>query len=132
MKPIKNLFLVDDDEIFVFLTKRTIEETNLADQIKIFGNGKDAIDFLRQAVQNKEMLPEIIFLDLSMPIMDGWGFLEAYVALKPKLDKRITIYILSSSVSPHDIERAKTISVVSDFIVKPIVKDQFMEVVRNL
>lgn len=132
MKPVKNLFLVDDDEIFVFLTKKTIEQTKLADQVKIFDNGKVAIEFIKDAVDNNDLLPEVIFLDLSMPVMDGWGFLEEYVLLHPSIGKKITIYILSSSVSPHDIQRAKMISVVSDFIIKPLVKEQLVELIKKL
>ncbi|HEY6159636.1 MAG TPA: response regulator [Bacteroidia bacterium] len=132
MRPVKNLFLVDDDEIYVFLTKRTIEETNLADQVKIFRNGKEAIDFLEGAADNIELLPEIIFLDITMPILDGWGFIEEYISLKPRLGKKITLYIVSTSVSPADIQRAKEISVVSDFIIKPVTKEKFIDVIKKL
>src|SRR5690606_15811942 len=96
MKSIKNLFLVDDDEIFTFLTKRTIEETQLVDQIKIFSNGQDAIEFLENAAGNKDLLPEVILLDINMPILDGWGFLEEYVLLQSSIGKKITIYVVST------------------------------------
>lgn len=132
MKPLNNLFLIDDDDTFVFLTKRIIQSTNIANQIKVFSNGKDAIDFLYEVADKKDLLPEVIFLDLSMPILDGWGFLEEFVRLKPKLGKKITIYIVSSSVSPHDLERAKNISVVSDFIIKPLTREKLLEVIKNL
>lgn len=132
MNLIKSLFLIDDDEIFTFMTKRIIEKTNLTEQIKIFENGKEAIDFLKDAVDKPELLPEIIFLDLSMPILDGWGFLEEYIDLKPKFGKKITLYIVSSSVSPRDHERAKTYSEVSDFIIKPMTKEKFIDIIKNL
>ena|SRR5690606_4249567 len=132
MKSIKNILLVDDDEIFTFLTKRTIEETKLVDQIKIFGNGQDAIEFLEQSAHDKEELPEVIFLDINMPILDGWGFLEEYILLKPNLGKKITLYIISTSISPHDLERAKNISAVSDYILKPLTKEGFINLLRNL
>lgn len=132
MTPVKNLLLIDDDEIFTFMTKRIIEKTNLAEQIKIFVNGKDAIDFLKTIVNQDGILPEIIFLDLSMPVLDGWGFLEEYIQLKPKFGKKIILYIISSSVSPNDHERAKTYSDVSDFIIKPLTKDKFIDIIKNL
>lgn len=132
MNSVKNLLLIDDDEIFTFMTKRIIESTNLAEQIKIFENGKDAIDFLNSIVDKPELLPEIIFLDLSMPILDGWGFLEEYIQLKPRFGKKITLYIISSSVSPKDHERAKTYSEVSDFIIKPMTKEKFIDIIKNL
>lgn len=132
MNSVKNLLLIDDDEIFTFMTKRIIEKTNLAEQIKIFENGKEAIDFLTSVSGKPELLPEIIFLDLSMPIMDGWGFLEEYILLKPKFGKKITLYIISSSVSPKDHERAKSYSEVSDFIIKPMSKEKFIDIIKNL
>lgn len=132
MRKIKNLALIDDDDIFVFLTKKVIEQTDLVEQIKVFGNGRDAINFLKKNADNSDLLPEIILLDLNMPIMDGWQFLEDYILLKPKIDKKITIYIISSSISPHDIERAKGINAVSDFIIKPVTKEKFIALLSNL
>ena len=132
MKSIKKLFLVDDDEVFTFLTKRTIEETQLVDQIKIFSNGQDAIDFLEKAAGDKELLPEVILLDINMPILDGWGFLEEFILLKPSIGKKITIYVVSTSISPYDLERAKNIAEVSDFIIKPITKTGLINILGCL
>lgn len=132
MNKIKHLTLVDDDDIFVFLTKKTIEQTNLVDLIKVFENGLDALNFLTENKNNVDVLPEIILLDLSMPIMNGWQFLAEYTKLNPTIGKKITIYICSSSISPADIARAKTISEVSDYIIKPITKDKLIDIIKKL
>lgn len=132
MTRIKTLTLVDDDTTFVFLTTKVIEKTNLVDLIKVFGNGLDALNFLIEHKDIPEALPEIILLDLSMPIMNGWQFLEEYAKLHPTIGKKITIYICSSSISPDDIERAKTITTVSDYIIKPITKDRLLDVLLKL
>ena len=132
MKHIKKVALVDDDEIFVFLTSKTIENTHLVDIIKVFGNGLDAINFLKDNLDNPESLPEIIFLDLSMPVMDGWQFLEEFVKMNPKLGRKIVIYICSSSISPDDIKKAKAISAVSDYIIKPISKEKLVEILKEI
>jgi CheY-like chemotaxis protein len=132
MSPIKTLTLVDDDDVFVFLTTKTIEQTNLVDLIKVFGNGLDALNFLKENKNNVDALPEIILLDLSMPIMNGWQFLEEYTKLNPTIGKKITIYICSSSISPDDVTRAKTISEVSDYIIKPITKDKLIDLIKKL
>jgi len=84
----KKLVLVDDDQIFVYLTAKAIEQTKLIDLIKIFDNGLDAINFLKENSGEPQSLPEVILLDLSMPIMDGWQFLEEYIFLQPKLTKK--------------------------------------------
>ena len=131
MTTLKTLTIVDDDDIFVFLTTKIIEQTNLVDLIKVFGNGLDAINFLKENKNNVDALPDIILLDLSMPIMNGWQFLEEYNKLNPTIGKKITIYICSSSISPDDITRAKTISEVSDYIIKPITKDKLIDMIKK-
>ena len=132
MNQIKNLTLVDDDDVFVFLTTKAIEQTNLVDLVKVFENGLDALNFLKENKNNLDALPEIILLDLSMPIMNGWQFLEEYVKLYPTIEKKITIYICSSSISPDDVTRAKAISEVSDYIIKPITKDKLIDLIKKL
>ncbi|HMV45843.1 MAG TPA: response regulator [Leptospiraceae bacterium] len=102
------------------------------ENIEIFNNGQDAIEFLKENTDKEEILPEIIFLDLSMPILDGWGFLDEYLFIKPKLNKKIELFILSSSVSPHDVERAKKNLDVSDFIIKPMSKKGFIHIIEQM
>jgi CheY-like chemotaxis protein len=132
MNKVKTLGIVDDDKIYTFLVKKNIEQTNLVETIKVFDNGLDAIDFLKKNAVNHDSLPEIILLDLSMPIMDGWEFLEEYILLSPKLGRKITIYIISSSISPYDIAKAKSISFVTDFIIKPVSKERLIEIFKKL
>jgi CheY-like chemotaxis protein len=132
MNTVKRMTIIDDDEVYVYLIKRIIKQTNLVDLIKIFGNGLDAIDFLKENSDNPDSLPEIILLDLSMPIMDGWQFLEEYMLLYPKLGRKITIYIVTSSISPSDIIKAKSISEVTDYIIKPITKEKLIEIIHAL
>lgn len=126
------ILLVDDDDVFVYLTEKSIEESGYTGEVKVCVNGKAAIDFLIPIADDITLLPDIIFLDLSMPIMDGWGFLNEFILLKPKLAAKIDIYISSSSVSPYDVQRAKGISDVSDFIVKPVTKEKFIDIMKNL
>jgi CheY-like chemotaxis protein len=98
----------------------------------VFGNGLEALTFLKENQKQKDILPEIILLDLSMPIMDGWQFLDEYSTFHSKMVKKITIYICSSSISPRDILRAKTINSVSDYIIKPITKVKLKNIIQSL
>lgn len=132
MKQIEILALVDDDDTFVFITQRIIEQTNHVKEIKVFNNGLDALNYLKNNLNNNYQLPEVIFLDLSMPIMDGWQFLDEFTSLKTEKTEKILIYICSSSISPHDITKAKEISSVTDFIIKPVTKDKLAEIVMAL
>jgi CheY-like chemotaxis protein len=129
---IKSLTLVDDDDVFVFLTKKIIQQTNLVELIRVFGNGLDALNFIKENIQQPEALPEIILLDLSMPIMNGWQFLDEFTKINENIGKKITIYVCSSSISPDDIARARTISEVSDFIIKPITKDKLVDMIKSI
>lgn len=132
MNTIKNMTLIDDDDIFVFLTKKAIEKTNLVELIKVFGNGLDALNFLIENCEDVDSLPEIILLDISMPIMDGWQFLDQFTKLVPKIDKKITIYICSSSISPSDVLLAQKNNLVSDYIIKPVSKEKLIELIKGL
>ncbi len=130
MSPSKSLTLVDDDEVFVFLTKKLIEQARTVHLLNVFENGLDALNFLRDNKNNAELLPDIILLDLSMPILNGWQFLEEYAKLYPTIGKKILIYVCSSSISSHDINRAKSINEVSDYVIKPITIDKLRELVE--
>jgi CheY-like chemotaxis protein len=127
----KSIYIIDDDKLFVFLTKKSIEETVGGTEIREFGNGQAAIEYIKGIVDKPDLLPDIIFLDLSMPIMDGWEFLKEYIMLEPEMKKNVRLYIFSSSISPHDIERANTIGSVKDFIIKPLSKDRFREMLKD-
>jgi len=126
------VMLVDDDEMSIYLEKKIIEQTGLINTIKTFDNGLDAINFLKDNLNNPELLPKIILLDICMPIMDGWGFLEEFKDLKHHLEEKIVIYILSSSISSDDIKKVKKINEVSNFIIKPITKEVFEKIAKAL
>lgn len=131
-RPINLVALIDDDEIANFIGKKVIEQTELVKQIKTFSGGQIAIDFLNANSNQPDLLPEIILLDLNMPGMDGFGFLAEYIRLKPRIGKKINIYVLSSSLSLYDHDRIKNINSVSDFVVKPITKEKFEKIVAAL
>ncbi|UMB59616.1 response regulator [Lutibacter sp. A80] len=124
--------IIDDDEIYQYTITKNIETHKLSRKLLIFSDGEEALDFMIDNVGNKKDLPDVIFLDINMPIMDGFQFMEEYVKLVPKVGKKITIYMVSSSVDPVDIERAKKISEVSDYIIKPINSKELKEIISSL
>lgn len=131
MKKIDTLCIVDDDDAFKFLTTMTIEDSDRVDNIMTFSNGQETIEFLESVKDRPEKIPEIILLDLNMPVMDGWEFLNEYISMKPRIGKQITIYIVSSSIDPKDFQKAKLIQEVSDFIIKPITEEKFHELINS-
>jgi CheY-like chemotaxis protein len=76
----------------------------------------------------EDKLPEIIFLDLNMPVMDGWEFLGEFVKIKNNFDKKISLYVVSSSIDPRDLERAKSFNLVTDYLIKPIELKKFEKI----
>lgn len=131
MNKINNICLIDDDMIFQYLAQKVITETNLVKEIDMFSNGLEAIKYLKSAQTNKNKLPDMILLDLFMPIMDGWGFLEEYVSIQAAMPKKIPIYIVSSSIDPADIQKSRMMNSVTDFIVKPMTRENFMYILQN-
>lgn len=118
--------IIDDDSMYVNLVKKIIEAKHLCKNLLIFANGKDALNYFEVLLENLngDTIPEIIFLDLNMPVMDGWEFLQNFTKIKTKFNKVITLYVISSSINPVDIKRAKGIHEVKDYIVKPITIDE--------
>ncbi|HXB95639.1 MAG TPA: response regulator [Puia sp.] len=127
----KSIFLIDDDPIFVYLTRRIIASIDRQCRIDEFADGDLAIRYLQKIHEKTELLPDIIFMDISMPVMDGWEFLNEYSVLKPKIEKDIALFIVSSSISPQEVERSKTYSAVSDFLIKPLERGKIVEIIDN-
>lgn len=113
-------FIVDDDDSFRFLTTKAIELTNPGTAIFDFENAKLALSKINDLNNEAKLLPDYIFLDLNMPIMDGWGFLDEIAVFYNSLNKPISIYVVSSSLYSADKQKASTYPFVSGYIEKPI------------
>jgi CheY-like chemotaxis protein len=123
--------IIDDDAIFQFIGKRFIESFESVNKTLIFSDGKDAIDFLYSKVNDTDKLPDIIFLDINMPVMNGWQFLNRYIKFKSEIEKKIMIYIVSSSNNPDDVIQAKSILEVTDYLIKPINRDKYASILNS-
>jgi len=132
MKKIKTACIIDDDPIFIYGTKRLMEEVDFCDTVLVFQNGQDAIDGLHKITESGEKLPCVIFLDLNMPVMNGWEFLEDFMKIPNRNREKVVIYIISSSVDPRDLERIKNYEVVNNYILKPISKEDLESALKNI
>ncbi|MFD0793499.1 response regulator [Mucilaginibacter litoreus] len=132
MKKISIACVVDDDEIYTFSVKRIIAKADIAEKTIFFHNGQVALDFLIANMQHTQDLPDLILLDLNMPVLDGWQFLDEFAAIMPGFSKRITVYIVSSSIDQADYERAKAIELVTGFIVKPLTVNHLHDILSQL
>lgn len=125
--PIKLACIIDDDEMYVNLVKKIIDVKKLSENLIVFKNGQEALEYFTAIFKNisEEAFPEIILLDLNMPVMDGWKFLKQFTRIKKNTDVQTTLYIVSSSIDEYEIEKAKSNSLVADYLVKPVELSEF-------
>ncbi|MCU0418066.1 MAG: response regulator [Cyclobacteriaceae bacterium] len=122
--------VVDDDPIFQFTAMRTLQNVKLATPVMQFSNGREILNYLRDHAEDPAHLPDIIFLDINMPLMDGWMFLDDFHTVRESLAKPITIYMVSSSIDMRDIDKARENPLVADYVVKPVSPERFSELLR--
>ncbi len=120
--------LIDDDEVYQFIFRRQMEMSDLASNIQVFSNGQRGFDYLKGLLKTPDALPKYIFLDINMPIMDGWQFLDEFSTIDNQLTKDITIYLVTSSIDERDMEKANNRPEVKEYLIKPISEDKIMEV----
>lgn len=120
----KSVLLVEDDPITIMVCERILQLTGFAESVSSATNGAEAIEYLSQLSQaDKSALPSVIFLDINMPVMNGWEFLENFESIRHYFDVMPIIYVLSSTVDPEDSRRAESFGIVQRFISKPLTKD---------
>lgn len=123
----KVICIIDDDPIYQFLMNKIISFSKTQHAIIFFKNGKEALDNF--TLDPNKNLPDIILLDLEMPVMDGWDFLKAIDKLHTE---NTAIYIVSSSISDEDKEKAKTFPKIRGYFSKPIDSDKILEITKYL
>jgi len=124
--------IVDDDEIYRFTIIKILESLQLPTKTTTFSDGEQALDFISDHLDQDYELPDVIFLDIDMPVMDGFQFMDEYEKIRSRVGKNITIFMVSSSLDPVDIERAKNIGAITDYLVKPLVSVQLRTILEEL
>ncbi|MCX2679677.1 response regulator [Galbibacter sp. EGI 63066] len=128
MKTINAICLIDDDPITIFSIKKLIEVTQITKKTMTFNNGQEALEYYKN--DEESFFPELILLDLNMPIIDGWEFIDAFSELS--VSKKTTIYILTSSINPADIDKAKEYDKKYPFSIKHLIKPVTKEKLNSL
>jgi CheY-like chemotaxis protein len=116
-KQVELALLVDDNDVDLFIQKRFIEIAGFAKNIKAYNSPNQAITYLQES---ESPTPQIIFLDLNMPDMDGFGFLEKFLQLPKAIQEMAKVVILTSSSNQSDKKRAEGYSSVTNFLSKPL------------
>lgn len=130
-KPIDLVMLVDDNDTDNFISKRIIEITSFADRVEVKNSGKSALDYLTFNQDAPENLPSIIFLDINMPVVDGFVFLYEFEKFRELVRTKCKVIILSSSDNKRDIDKIVNNNYVIKFITKPLTEVSLEEIKRK-
>ena len=133
---LQKVICVDDDPIALLLSKLVISKANFASQIITCMNGEEAMQYLEKPETIEENTnseqPLLILLDLNMPVMDGWEFLEQFSTKLQETYSKTKIILLSSSIDPNDIKKSKDFSMVVDFLPKPLTKEMLVVISEKI
>ncbi len=129
MKNFSNVFVVDDDLVFHFIMKKLFAKTNINVKTSYFFNGNEAIDNLKNNINQENSVPDLILLDINMPVCDGWQFLDEFKKLKQYLKKEIMVYLVSSSNDLSDLNKSKEYeNEIQQYYNKPMTIESFQNI----
>lgn len=124
----KTVLLVDDNEINNLLHERLIEMSDFGESVVVQQSAIEALDYLRTVVDDPDKIPDIIFLDIRMPVMDGFGFLDEFKNLQESIVNKSKVILLSSTLDPGDNAKAKEYPHVIKMLLKPLTVDQLSSI----
>lgn len=119
-KKLNCILLIDDDEATNFLNQMILRKVDCTDKIIVTQSGYEALEYLKSKEDGQHPCPDLIFLDINMPGMNGWEFLEAYRKLEKIQQGKIVVIMLTTSLNPNDQEKAHNLGDISDFMNKPL------------
>ncbi len=125
---VKTVYILDDDEIIIYLTNKIIRDAQFCDNSEIFMSGQDALDRLKLIIKNREELPDVMLIDINMPGMNGWEFLDEFEKLP--LEKPIPLFVFTSSINLSDREKSFTYPSIKGFIQKPLTVIKLDKILR--
>ena len=120
MEKFKKVFVIDDDKIYHFILKNLLAKKGIGITPHFYENGLEALEVLKDSIE-KNAMPDMILLDINMPVMDGWQFLEEYRKLKASYNLQTPIYMITSSNDQTDLDRAKDYQTeIAEYVLKPL------------
>ncbi|MCC9137023.1 two-component system response regulator [Pontibacter silvestris] len=123
-------FIIDDDQFSSFLTETMLKMEDFSEHVVTFSSAEETLDYLTEDLEVN--VPQVMFLDLNMPTMSGWQFLQALKPLEDSISSNCSVFILSSSIDSAEKEMAKYHAIVKGFISKPLTEGHLHEIKQNL
>ncbi len=130
-KALSRVLLIDDCEATNFLHKMVLEESGLVENIDVVYNGCEALEYLTSRVEGEYPKPDLIFLDINMPVMNGWEFLDRYDELEENQKAGVVVVMLTTSFNPADEKHAREIQLINNFQSKPLTQEKLEEVLAS-
>lgn len=116
----EKIFIIDDDEMYQMVLRRTIGKINKGIEICSYWDGEEALNAVMNMFENNEKKPALVFLDINMPVLDGWQFLEELEKYKPDVREHLNIYMISTSLDSNDRQKALQNKNVKELLTKPL------------
>lgn len=127
---LNSILLIDDSPSANFMHQMILDDIECSERLEFKKNGKEALDFLEDC-HTEECKPDVIFLDINMPVMDGWEFLAKYEQLRRSTQNDPVVIMLTASHNPKDMMRAKEFYGVKDYLTKPLRKDRILKILEK-
>jgi len=125
------VLLIDDDKVTNYYNQRIVNKYGKIKDAIAVSSGKNALEYLKEAEQGKAAKPSLIFLDINMPAMNGWEFVDEYKKLNVEFTRDIKLIMLTTSSNPDDYEKSQQIDHVDDYINKPLSVDLLSKIIKS-
>lgn len=131
MKNSCTVCIIDDDDIYKFTITKTLQHLHLSQNVITFSDGEEALEFFAREKDNPAALPDVILLDINMPLMDGFQFMDEFIKVKSIIQKQMSVFLVTSSVDHSDVERSNLIPEIKEYIIKPIRAEKLKEIIKT-
>jgi CheY-like chemotaxis protein len=131
MKKVDTICVIDDNDVYQFVMKNSISKLNPNIKILAYLNGEEGIESIKAMIAKNEPLPDVILLDINMPIMDGWEFMNEFIKIKFQIPQVMPIYLTTSSLDASDIDKAKRYEDITGFLSKPIDRHTLLKITQQ-
>ncbi|APQ18285.1 response regulator [Maribacter hydrothermalis] len=125
------VWIIDDDDISKYIIRKNLQQLSITNVVE-FSDSLEPLKGITKNIDSVDKLPDIILLDLNMPILDGFEFMEEFKILNKEIAKEIHIYMLTSSLSSNDLVRANSYPEISEYLIKPIAFQSLETIVKNI